>query len=324
MFNTNTFCISVKDLHFKYDSKIILDGISFNVDYGKVLGFLGSNGAGKTTTVKILSTILKPLSGKVTIFGKNLLKDSDEIRKHIGVVFQHPSFEESLTVKQELNLYGILWDINKKNRQVKIKEILSDFHLHDIQNVKMSELSIGQKRRIQLAREFMHEMDLLFLDEPTVGLDPYARRLLLDYIKKKVSKGLTVFFTTHIMEEAEYLCDEIAILNEGKIVTMDTSIALKEKFGNIKIIEIKLSGVIDDNIKKLLSSIGIDIQQVSVPKNDIIRINSANAQSIMSKMVHFFSKNDIIIENISINSPTLEDVFLTIIEQDATKNKILS
>ena len=170
----------------------------------------------------------------------------------------------------------------------------------------------------------MHEMDLLFLDEPTVGLDPYARRLLLDYIKKKVSKGLTVFFTTHIMEEAEYLCDEIAILNEGKIVTMDTSVALKEKFGNIKIIEIKLSGVIDDNIKKLLSSIGIDIQQVSVPKNDIIRINSANAQSIMSKMVHFFSKNDIIIENISINSPTLEDVFLTIIEQDATKNKILS
>jgi ABC-2 type transport system ATP-binding protein len=310
------FCITIENLNFNYGVVQVLSDLSFNLEYGKVLGFLGSNGAGKTTTVKILASLLKPISGKVTIFGKDISKHSSEIRKRIGIVFQHPSFEENLTVKQALNLYGILWDIGNEKRKLKIKEILDDFSLNEIKDVNTSELSIGQKRRVQLAREFMHEMDLLFLDEPTVGLDPYARRLLLDHIKSRVDKGLTVFFTTHIMEEAEYLCDQIAILNKGKIVTIDTSAALKEKFGNIKIIEIKLKSLINENIKKIAESTSIDQPRISFPKDDLIRINAIDAQSIMSKMIHIFSKNDILIENISINSPTLEDVFLTLIEEN--------
>jgi ABC-2 type transport system ATP-binding protein len=310
------YCISVKNLYFGYKSIPVLDNISFDLEYGKVLGFLGSNGAGKTTTVKILSTLIKPLSGNVKIFGKDTLDFSNEIKERIGVVYQHPSFEESLTVERSLDLYGLLWDLKKDQRKFKIKELLEEFDLQKIKNIQTSELSIGQKRRVQVAREFMHNMELLFLDEPTVGLDPYARRLLLDYIKKKVKSGLTVFFTTHIMEEAEYLCDQIAIINKGKIITIDTPFGLKEKYGNVKIIEIKIDRLIDETTKKIIKSIALNEMDITYPKDNIIRINSINAQDLMSRLISAFSNYDILVDNISVNSPSLEDVFLTIIKEN--------
>jgi ABC-2 type transport system ATP-binding protein len=281
-----------------------------------VLGFLGSNGAGKTTTVKILSTHLKPFSGSVKIFDLDTTKFSSKIKERIGVVFQHPSFEENLTVERALDLYGLLWNLKKDQRKAKIKEILDEFHLGPIKNTSIAELSIGQKRRVQVAREFMHDMDLLFLDEPTVGLDPYARRRLLDYIKRKVNSGLTVLFTTHIMEEAEYLCDQIAIINKGKIVTIDTPIGIKEKYGNTKIIEIRINRVIDEFVKRTIRSIIFNTSVVTFPKNNIIKINSIGAQEIMSRLISAFSKDGILIENISVNTPSLEDVFLTIIKEN--------
>ena len=203
-------CISVSQLKKKYGDKNALDGVSFEVNYGKVFGFLGPNGAGKSTSYKILTTLLLPSSGNVKIFGLDVNKSSSAIRKRIGVVSQQPSSEANLTVERALDLYGLMWGIGRTKRKEKITEIINSFDLQEIRNVKNDELSIGQKRRVQVAREFIHEMDLLFLDEPTVGLDPTARRVLLDYIKNQVKSGLTVFFTTHIMEEAEYLCDDIA------------------------------------------------------------------------------------------------------------------
>ncbi len=314
---TDSYCISVKDVCFAYNkSNHILQNISFDLEYGKVLGFLGSNGAGKTTTVKILSTILKPQSGSVTVFGKDTSKFSYEIKGRIGVVYQHPSFEESLTVERALDLYGLLWDIKKEQRKIKIKELLEEFDLEEIRNAQMSELSIGQKRRVQVAREFIHEMDLLFLDEPTVGLDPHARRLLLDYIKTKVRSGLTVFFTTHIMEEAEYLCDQIAIISKGKIVTIDTPAGLKQKYGDVKTIEIRIDCIIDQYIKRILETSSSNMSDISFPKSNIIRINSIDAQGIMSKMINSLSLSGIGVENVSINSPSLEDVFLTVIRSN--------
>src|ERR671920_2594751 len=234
-------CISVYELMKYYNNDIrAINGISFNVKYGKVFGFLGPNGAGKTTTIKILTTLIRPSSGKVHIFGKDVVKHSSEVRKRIGVVLQQPSFEANLTVERALNLYGFLWGLAAKRRKDKLREILHAFDLESLRNTKNDELSIGQRRRVQVAREFMHDMDLLFLNEPTVGLDPAARRTLLDYVKKHVRGGLTVFFTTHIMEEAEYLCDEIAIINKGKIIATDTPAGLKQKYGGIKAVEIKL------------------------------------------------------------------------------------
>src|ERR687883_899696 len=254
----NEYCISVSNLRKHYGKNIAyaVNDITFNVEYGTVFGFLGPNGAGKTTTLRILTTLLKPSSGSIYIFGKDLVKNQLEIKKRIGVVSQNPSFETNLTVEKALDLYGMLWGLkDKKIRKEKINEILNAFDIESLRNVKNDELSIGQRRRVQVAREFIHEMDLLFLDEPTVGLDPSARRLLLDYIKNKVKMGLTVFFTTHIMEEAEYLCDKIAIINKGKIIAFDTPSGLKQKYGGAKTIEIKLKDATAQSVLYLVKSV---------------------------------------------------------------------
>jgi ABC-2 type transport system ATP-binding protein len=254
----NENCIAVYNLRKQYskDNTYAVDGITFDVKYGTVFGFLGPNGAGKTTTLKILTTLLTPSSGSIRIFGKDLVKNQSEIKKLMGVVSQNPSFEANLTVERALDLYGMLWGLrDKKIRQQKVNEILNAFDLESIRNVKNDDLSIGQRRRVQVAREFIHEMDLLFLDEPTVGLDPSARRLLLDYVKLHVKSGLAVFFTTHIMEEAEYLCDEIAIIHKGKIIAFDTPTGLKQKYGRgAKTIELTFKDMLDESFLNLLNT----------------------------------------------------------------------
>ena len=301
------------ELHKYYNNDIrAIDGISFNVEYGKVFGFLGPNGAGKTTTIKVLTTLVRPSSGKVHIFGKDIVRHSSEVRQRIGVVLQQPSFEANLTVERALNLYGFLWGLATKRRKDKLREILQAFDLENLRNTKNDELSIGQRRRVQVAREFMHDMDLLFLDEPTVGLDPSARRMLLDYIKKQVKAGLTVFFTTHIMEEAEYLCDEIAIINKGKILAFDTPAGLKQKYGGTKAMEIKLKDTSARSILHLVNRVA-DNSDIDIPETNTISIGSVNAQEIVVKIIELLSENDVQIDSISITPPSLEDVFLAIV-----------
>src|ERR671920_302630 len=306
-------CISVYELMKYYNNDIrAINGISFNVKYGKVFGFLGPNGAGKTTTIKILTTLIRPSSGKVHIFGKDVVKHSSEVRKRIGVVLQQPSFEANLTVERALNLYGFLWGLAAKRRKDKLREILHAFDLESLRNTKNDELSIGQRRRVQVAREFMHDMDLLFLDEPTVGLDPSARRMLLDYIKRQVKAGLTVFFTTHIMEEAEYLCDEIAIINRGKILAFDTPAGLKQKYGGTKAMEIKLKDIAARSVLHLVNKVASN-SDIDIPETNTISIGSVNAQEMAVKIIELLSENDVQIESISITPPSLEDVFLAIV-----------
>jgi ABC-2 type transport system ATP-binding protein len=308
------YCISVSNLTKEYGQrKVALDGVSFNVGYGKVFGFLGPNGAGKSTTIKILTTLLNPTSGTVHIFGKDIVKHASEIRHKIGVVSQQPSSENNLTVEKALDLYALLWGIKGKVRKNKLHEIIDAFDLNEIKSTKNDELSIGQKRRVQVAREFIHDMDLLFLDEPTVGLDPSARRMLLDYIKTQVKSGLTVFFTTHIMEEAEYLCDEIAIINKGKIVEFDTPQGLKEKYSESNIIDLKLKEISSDSVLPLVNKIAFD-SEVKIDGVQGFTIKSPNSQQILTKIIEEFSNNNIKIESITIRSPSLEDVFLNIIE----------
>jgi ABC-2 type transport system ATP-binding protein len=322
-------CISVTNLKKQYgkDNKFTLDGISFEVKYGTVFGFLGPNGAGKTTTLKILTTLLSPTHGGVSIFGKDITKKQSEIKRKIGVVSQNPSFEANLTVERALDLYGLLWGLHDSRvRKNKVNEILSTFDLESIRNSKNDELSIGQRRRVQLAREFMHgeSMELLFLDEPTVGLDPSARRMLLDYIKRHVMSGLTVFFTTHIMEEAEYLCNEIAIIYNGRIIAFDTPSGLKQKYGGAnKIIEITFKEVLSKSFVDLLkittstensfdtnTTSHIDLNETN-PNAVTITVNKA--EEVISEILQLVSKNGMQIESISINPPSLEEVFLSIV-----------
>lgn len=309
----NKYCISINNLTKSYISnENVLCGLSFNVKYGEVFGFLGPNGAGKSTTIKILTSLEKPTSGNVHIFGKDIAKHSKDIRKRIGVVFQQPVAETNLTVEQSLDLYGLLWGVDKDKRKERIKQLLNDFDLSDIHKRKNDDLSIGQRRRVQIAREFMHDMDLLFLDEPTVGLDPSARRHFLDYIKSKVKSGLTVFFTTHIMEEAEYLCDKIAILNRGKIVAVDTPMRLKNIYGENNIV----SFTIKNNSKINILNFICDISKPATAKvidNNTFSIECDNPAKIIIEITDRLDKHKIKLENITVSSTSLEDVYLKIV-----------
>jgi ABC-2 type transport system ATP-binding protein len=316
--NNNSYCISVKNLVKTYNSSIskrnVIDGISFDINYGTVFGFLGPNGAGKTTTIKILTGILQPTQGFIKILDKEISKNNNfnEIKKRIGVITQNPSFESNLTVERSMELYGFLWGMTGNKNKDKVRELLDIFELTSVKDVRNEDLSIGQRRRVQIAREFLHEMDLLFLDEPTVGLDPRARRNLLNYIKKQVKLGLTVFFTTHIMEEVDYLCDKICIINNGKIIEFDTPYLLKQKYGSTKKIDITLQNPISKNIRdyfQKLSSNSIDVENIESTENTF-SITSNNPQNILLPTVNYLFQNNIQIENIALNDPSIEDIFL--------------
>jgi ABC-2 type transport system ATP-binding protein len=313
-------CVHVSGLRKSYGQVHAVDGVSFDIEYGKVFGFLGPNGAGKTTTIRVLTTLVHPTSGIVKIFGKDIVKHSREIKKRMGVVLQEPSFEANLTVDRALELYGLMWRMPGEKRRDRARELMEKFDLVSFSNMKNDELSIGQRRRVQVAREFMHDMDLMFLDEPTVGLDPAARRTLLDYVKKYVQSGLTVFFTTHIMEEAEYLCDEIAIINKGKITATDTPDGLKQRYGGVKTVEIKLKDSTTQSVMHIIRQIA-DGSVIETPAQDTIRIGSAEAQEMLVKIIEYLSKNGVQIESISINPPTLEEVFLTVIGGGGSGNE---
>ena len=224
-------CIDVNHLSKSYGSIRAVDDLVLSVKSGQVFGFLGPNGAGKSTTIKLLTTLIPPSNGSLSILGVDAISNPLKIRHKIGVVLQQPSYEPTLSVEKSLEKYGMMWNVPKTERKKRMEQLLNDFDLVEIRKKRNEDLSIGQRRRVHVAREFMHDMELLFLDEPTVGLDPSARRKLLDYLKNKVKTGLTIFYTTHILSEAEYLCDQIAIIDKGKIVTVDSPDALKNRFG---------------------------------------------------------------------------------------------
>ena len=304
------YIIEVNSLSKSYGNFIAVDGIDLKVERGKIFGFLGPNGAGKTTTMKMLTTLIPPSGGTMNILGIDGIKSPLEIRKKIGVVLQQPSYEPTLSVEKSLEKYGMMWNIEKKIRKDRVEELLVAFDLVDIRKKKNDDLSIGQRRRVQVAREFMHDMELLFLDEPTVGLDPSARRGLLDYIKGKVKDGLTIFFTTHILEEAEYLCDDIAIINKGKIIAVDTPMDLKNKFGREKTIKIHISEQKD--VSSLLS--GIQDCTIEYDSGVVITVRSSQSEQVLQDILKILASNHVTIEDLSVVPTSLEEIFLSVVK----------
>ena len=314
-------CIEVNSLSKSYGNFIAVNDIDLSVESGKIFGFLGPNGAGKTTTIKLLTTLIPPARGKISILGIDAIRHPLEVRKKIGVVLQQPSYEPTLSVEKSIEKYAMMWNVDKKTRKDRVEELLSEFDLEDIRKKKNDDLSIGQRRRVQVAREFAHDMDLLFLDEPTVGLDPAARRNLLDYIKKKVKAGLTIFFTTHILEEAEYLCDEIAIINKGKIVAIDTPEELKNKFGREKTIRIHLKEV-GKNVSDLLHD--VKDYQIECNTGTIITIHSNNSEQVLQEILQIMNQNKIPIEDLSVVPTSLEEIFLEVVKNSNASNSSTS
>src|SRR3989338_8850645 len=224
--------IELKNLTKRFDSFIAVDSISFEVKEGEIFGFLGPNGAGKTTTISILATLLTPTAGTAKINGFDVIKNKDGIRKSIGIVFQDPSLDEELTAYENLAFHAVMYDMSRETRDQRISELLSLVDLEKRKNDLVKTFSGGMKRRLEIARGLMHHPKVLFLDEPTIGLDPQTRSHIWKYVKKlNKEEKITIILTTHYMDEAEKLADRIAIIDHGKIIDIDTSENLKDMLG---------------------------------------------------------------------------------------------
>ncbi len=292
--------IEVKNLTKKFESLVAVDDISFDIEQGEVLGLLGPNGAGKTTTLFMLSTLLKPTSGSAVINGHDVTKQSGMVRKSIGVVFQDPSSDDKLTGYENLWLHAMMYDIPSEKRETRIREVLELVDLHDKKDIQVKNYSGGMRRRLELGRGLLHNPKILFLDEPTLGLDPQTRGKLWEYIDKIVKEEkVTVILTTHYMEEADRLCDRIAIIDFGKIVVLDKPDALKKTVGG-DIIKIKIKNPNLDSVRGL-----IFVKEVKETDDGIILTvhdASRNLQHVLKVIGNA--------ESVELHAPTLNDVFL--------------
>ena len=222
--------IEVSGLTKKFGDFVAVDNISFSVGRGEIFAFLGPNGAGKTTTIRILTTLLKPTSGQILIDGSNPVTEQNKVRFSFGIVFQDPSLDDELTCQENMEFHGVLYDVPKDIRRKRIEELLRFVELWDRKNDLVKNFSGGMKRRLEVARGLIHHPKILFLDEPTLGLDPQTRSHIWNYIKNlNKEEKMTVFFTTHYMEEADKVAQKIAVIDRGKIIAQGTPAELKEK-----------------------------------------------------------------------------------------------
>lgn len=224
--------ITATDVVKRFGDVVAVDGISFDVQKGEIFAFLGPNGAGKSTTIKMLTTMLRPTSGKLQLAGHDVTKERDSARKAFGIVFQDPSLDEELSAYENMELHAVLYSIPKAKRQQRIEELLTLVELWGRKDSMIKTFSGGMRRRLEIARGLLHEPRILFLDEPTLGLDTQTRNLMWDYVKKlSEEKGMTIFFTTHYLDEAEAVAERIAIIDHGKIVARGTTAELRKQTG---------------------------------------------------------------------------------------------
>ena len=299
--------ISVNRLSKEYGSLKAVENISFDVGEGEIFGLLGPNGAGKTTTIKMLTTLLKPTSGAATVAGYNIKTSQNSVRKHIGIIFQDPSLDDELTGRENLQFHAILYKVSSVKREAKINEVLKLVELEDKADVLVKNYSGGMKRRLEIGRGLIHEPKVLFLDEPTVGLDPQTRRHIWEYIKKlNESTKTTLILTTHYIEEADFLCNRVAFIDHGKLVALDTPGALKDKLGG-DVISLKAKTGADALEKRLKSTSWVK----TISRHDeTIDITVEEGEKKIPSLVKIAEKIKIQIDSVSLHKPSLEDVFI--------------
>jgi ABC-2 type transport system ATP-binding protein len=226
--------LETRDLGYAYaPERFAIRHLSVGLHRGEVLGLLGRNGAGKTTTVRLLTTLLPPSEGTAIVLGRDIRTGGRELRQRLGVVLQSESLD-FVSVERNLTLYAFLWGVPREVAKARGEEMIELFELGPSRKRKPWALSGGERRRFQVARELMHDMEILFLDEPTVGLDAIARRRILRYLKERARGGLSILFTTHILHEADMLCDRIAVLHLGRLIALDTAEGLKSRYGGAR------------------------------------------------------------------------------------------
>jgi len=298
--------ISVEGLSYSYDKVTAVDGISFNVKKGQIFSFLGPNGAGKTTTINVLTTMLPIQKGKVTIAGFDVARQQDEVRKSIGIVFQNETLDWNLTVWETLEFHGRLYSISKGNRRPIIDELIKLVELDEKRNVLVKHLSGGMKRRLEIARGLLTRPKVLFLDEPTIGLDPHSRIRIWDHIKKVNKEGVTIFLTTHYMDEADQLSDTICIMDKGQIIANGTSESLKNSLG-MDMIYLETG---DDEKAASIVKRMAEINSVRNSSKGLIVSLNEEGTRFMPKLVERIRNERVEIKSVNLKKPTLDDVFI--------------
>ena len=289
------------------DKVLAVDGIDLSIQANTIYSLLGPNGAGKTTTLSILTTLLEPTSGSAFVCGFDVVNDADEVRSCIGVTFQETVLDDALTGRQALDFHGKLYNLDKAKRRDRIGELLSLVELEDAADRKIKTYSGGMKRRLELIRGLMTEPDVLFLDEPTLGLDPQSRSRLGDYILDlKREQGLTVLLTTHYMDEAQLLSDKVGIIDHGKIVTEGTPRELIEKMG-ADVIRIEGTGDTEGFVDLLGE---LPFTETISAANGFIQVGVDSGNRRLVEIVTLAGQNSFQIEDISVAKPSLGDVFL--------------
>jgi ABC-2 type transport system ATP-binding protein len=316
-----TVAIHAVNLTKRFNSLVAVDAITFDIQQGEIFGLLGPNGAGKTTTLSMLSTMLKPTSGTATINGIDVEHDEDGVRKSIGIVFQDQSLDEELTAWENMDFHGRLYRIPADTRQQRITDLLKLVELEDRKNDIVKTFSGGMRRRLEIARGLLHYPSVLFLDEPTLGLDPQTRNHLWVYIATLArEKGITIILTTHYMDEADRLCNRVAIIDHGKIIALGTPKNLKDGIGG-DVVTIKSS----DPAAIVAALAEPWITRVEKHRDEV-NISLQNAEEHISTIVTLLTTRKIPIDSIAIHKPTLEDVFLSFtgktIREEEADNKM--
>jgi ABC-2 type transport system ATP-binding protein len=304
------FSIEVGELVRRFKSTEAVAGISFSVTAGECFGLLGPNGAGKTTTINILSTLLKPTSGWARVAGFDVTKYKNEVRRNIGIVFQEPALDSRLTGRENLEFHSMMYGIDPATRNKRISYLLGLVELTEKADTLVRNYSGGMKRRLEIARGLIQKPKVLFLDEPTLGLDSQTRRLMWDYIKRlNKESDVTIILTTHYMEEADFLCDRIAIIDHGRIIAMDTPARLKESLGG-DVISLEIENnmmrfkVALENLNWVKSIKGYD------DCNRCLSVSVEKANLRIPEIIELANKIGSKILSVNVHNPSLDDVFL--------------
>ena len=317
--------IKVEGLVKTFDGFTAVDRVSFAVGEGELFGLLGPNGAGKTTTINMLSTLLRPTAGTATVAGFDVARDRDAVRQSIGIVFQEPALDGRLTGRENLEFHTMMYGLGKAERRRRIDEVLALVELTDKASTLVDKYSGGMKRRLEIARGLTHRPKVLFLDEPTLGLDTQTRRHIWEYVRKlNKEAGVTIILTTHYMEEADFLCDRVAIMDHGRFAALDTPARLKDLLGG-DVISLEIEG----NTAPFLEALAREpwIKRTRVHE-DVLSLTMDRGERRIPELVVMAQEQGVVVTCVNLHKPSLEDVFLhftgrTIREREADASERL-
>ncbi|NKE03986.1 ABC transporter ATP-binding protein [Mesobacillus selenatarsenatis] len=292
--------VDVKELKKQYGSFTAVKGVSFQVEKGEIFGLLGPNGAGKTTTIEMLVGLRKPDEGTAILSGYDVIKEVNKVKEVIGVQLQSTSLFELLKVEEILHLYGSFYPTH-----VDINELIGDMLLTEKRKDRIKGLSGGQKQRLAIALALIHDPDIIFLDEPTTGLDPQARRTLWDIVLRLKERGKTIILSTHYMDEAHVLCDRIGIMDQGELIALDTPQNLVKKLQSTSSVEFHLSNPPEQGWFMKMDG----VEEVSI-KDNFVQLYTDDVQVTLTALIHASAEHQFKIEDLQTRSATLEDVFI--------------